>query len=68
MRPQTAIMAADTAPSRQVREATRSDTSRADEKESPEAETWRYLERLEQRAQMRKIRRTQETVPQGDGE
>jgi hypothetical protein len=39
------------------------DTSRADEKESPEAETWRYLERLEQRAQMRKIRRTQETVP-----
>jgi hypothetical protein len=43
------------------------DTSRADEEESPESETWRYLERLEQRAQLRKIRRTplltQETVP-----
>lgn len=39
------------------------DTSR----ERPEDETWNYLERLERRAQLRKIRRTplltQETVP-----
>ena len=36
------------------------DKSRSDEEESPEAETWRYLERLERRAQLRKIRREHE--------
>ena len=47
------------------------DTSRADEEESPESETLAYLEALERRATLRKIRRTaipNEAQPEGDEE